>query len=517
MPEDYDVIIIGTGAGGGTLAHTLAPSGKRILLLERGDFLPREMDNWSPEAVFVDGKYISPDTWYDSAGRPFQPQVHYFVGGATKLYGAALYRLRPQDFGDIHHLDGLSPAWPVGYDDFEPWYSQAEQLYQVHGTRDEDPTEGHWSKPYPWPTVSHEARLQEIADALKDKGYHPFSAPVGIMLDEADRARSACIRCAWCDGYPCLVHAKADAEVIGVRPLLDRPNVTLLVNSEVVKLETDPSGRTVTGVVVERGRQQEVYSADIVAVCAGASNSAKILLRSANDRHPNGLANGSDQVGRNYMFHNCKAVAALGKEMNATVFQKTLGINDFYLANDGRDWPLGNIQMIGKSNSGAMKGAEPKLTRIAPRRSRDDVAEHSVDWWLTTEDLPLADNRVTVDKAGHVHLAYQSSNDKEAEGLYEELKKVLNHVGLAQHHVFDKNFYMTMNIPIAGVAHQAGTCRFGTDPATSVLDVNCKAHELDNLYVVDTSFFPSIGAVNPALTAIANAIRVGQHLTERLG
>ncbi len=387
----------------------------------------------------------------------------------------------------------------------------------MHGTRDEDPTEGHWSKPYPWPAVSHEARLQEISDALKQKGYHPFSAPVGIMLDEADRGRSACIRCAWCDGYPCLVHAKADAEVIGVRPLLDLPNVTLLVNSEVVKLETDPTGRTVTGVVVERDGQQEVYSADIVALCAGASNSAKVLLRSANDHHPGGLANGSDQVGRNYMFHNCKAVAALGKEMNATVFQKTLGINDFYLASNGRDWPLGNIQMIGKSNSGAMKGEEPKLTRIAPRRSLDDVAEHSVDWWLTTEDLPLADNRVTVDKAGNVHLAYQSSNDKEAEGLYEELKTVLNHVGLAQHHVFDKNFYMTMNIPIAGVAHQAGTCRFGADPETSVLDANCKAHELDNLYVVDTSFFPSIGAVNPALTAIANAIRVGEHLTERLG
>ena len=516
MPDAYDVIIVGTGAGGGTLAHTLAPSGKRILLLERGDFLPREMDNWNPDAVFIDGKYISPDTWYDSSGSAFQPQVHYFVGGATKLYGAALYRLRPQDFGEIHHMDGLSPAWPLDYDDFEPWYTRAEWLYQVHGSRDEDPTEGHWSKPYPWPAVSHEARLQEIVDALKRGGYHPFSAPVGIMLDEADRARSACIRCAWCDGYPCLVHAKADAEVIAVRPLLDNPNVSLLVNAEVVKLETDPTGRSVTGVVVNHNGEREEYSADVVAVCAGASNSAKILLQSASDRHPNGLANGSDQVGRNYMFHNCKAVAALGKEPNETVFQKTLGINDFYFAGGDRPWPLGNIQMIGKSNAGAMKGEEPKLTKLAPRWSLQDVAEHSVDWWLTTEDVPKSENRVTVDKDGNIHLAYTSSNDKEAEGLYDELKKVLNHVGLAQHHVLDKNFYMCMNVPIAGVAHQVGTCRFGTDPSTSVLDVNCKAHELDNLYVVDTSFFPSIGAVNPALTAIANAIRVGEHLTDRL-
>jgi choline dehydrogenase-like flavoprotein len=516
VPDAYDVIIIGTGAGGGTLAHTLAPSGKRILLIERGDFLPREMDNWNPDAVFIDGKYISPDTWYDKDGVPFQPQVHYFVGGATKLYGAALYRLRPQDFGEIQHMDGLSPSWPLGYDDFEPWYTRAEWLYQVHGVRDEDPTEGHWSKPYPWPCVTHEARLQEIVDALKDKGYHPFSAPVGIMLDEADRARSHCIRCAWCDGYPCLVHAKSDAEVIAVRPLLDRPNVSLLVNAEVVKLETDSTGRSVTGVVVEREGEHEVYSADVVAVCAGASNSAKILLRSANERHPNGLANGSDQVGRNYMFHNCKAVAALAKEANETVFQKTLGINDFYLSGPDRPWPLGNIQMVGKSNAGAMKGEEPKLTMLAPRWSLQDVAEHSVDWWLTTEDVPKPENRVTVDSDGNIHLAYTSTNDKEAEGLYEELKTVLNHVGLAQHHVLDKNFYMCMNVPVAGVAHQAGTCRFGTDPATSVLDVNCKAHELDNLYVVDTSFFPSIGAVNPALTAIANAIRVGEHLVDRL-
>jgi choline dehydrogenase-like flavoprotein len=510
------VIIIGTGAGGGTLAHTLAPSGKRILLLERGNFLPREMDNWSPDAVFVDGKYISPDTWFDATGQPFQPQVHYFVGGATKLYGAALYRLRPQDFGEIQHIDGVSPAWPLDYGDFEPWYCKAEHLYQVHGVRGEDPTEGVCSEPYPWPAVSHEPRLEEISNALKGAGYRPFSAPVGIMLNEEDRARSTCIRCAWCDGYPCLVHAKADADVIAVRPILDRPNVSLLTNAEVVKLQTDDAGRRVSGVIVDRDGQRETYSAGVVAVCAGAANSARLLLQSANDRHPNGLANGSDQVGRNYMFHNCKAVAALCKEANETVFQKTLGLNDFYLAGDNRPWPLGNIQMIGKSNAGAMKGEEPKLTLLAPRWSLDEVAEHAVDWWLTTEDLPKPDNRVTVDGDGHIHLAYTSSNDKEAEGLYDELKTVLNHAGMAEHHVLRKNFYMAMSIPVAGVAHQAGTCRFGTDPSTSVLDVNCKAHELDNLYVVDTSFFPSIGAVNPALTAIANAIRVGEHLTERL-
>ena len=516
MADQYDVIIIGSGAGGGTLAHALASSGKRILLLERGDYLPRELDNWNPKPVFVDGKYISADTWFDRDGKPFQPQVHYFVGGATKLYGAALYRLRPGDFGELKHAGGISPAWPLSYDDFEPWYSAAEQLYQVHGNAGEDPTEGPRSAPYPWPAVSHEPRIQQISDDLAKGGYHPFHAPCGILLNEARRPESVCIRCATCDGYPCLVHAKSDAEVIAVRPLLGRDNVTLLTGAEVTRLETDDSGRTVTGVVVTRDGNREVYAGDIVAVSAGAANSAKLLLNSANDQHPNGLANGSDQVGRNYMFHNCLAVVALAKEKNDTVFQKTLGINDFYFATRDYGWPMGNIQMIGKSNAEAMRGEQPEKTMFAPNWTLADVAGHAVDFWLTTEDLPVPENRVTTDSGGQVHLTYSTTNDEEAGRLYGELKKILNHTGMAAHHVLRKNFYMDMSIPVAGCAHQAGTCRFGADPATSVLDTNCKAHELDNLYVVDTSFFPSIGAVNPALTAIANALRVGDHLRSRL-
>ena len=519
MAEEFDVIIVGTGAGGGTLAHTLAPTGKRILLLERGTFLTREAENWDPGPVFVDGRYISPDTWYDSDGTPFQPQVHYFVGGATKLYGAALYRLRPEDFGQMQHVDGVSPAWPVSYDEFEPWYTKAEWLYQVHGVHGADPTEGSWSRQYPWPPVSHEPRVQQISDALEQGGYHPFPAPCGILLDEADRPASHCIRCATCDGYPCMVHAKADADIIGVRPILDLPNVTLVTGAEVVRLETDSQGRSVTGVVVDRGGdgKEEVYRGDIVVLAAGAVNTARILLASASDSHPGGLANGSDQVGRNYMFHVSKAVSAFGEQDNDTVFQKTLGLNDFYLPGDDREWPLGNIQMLGKSNAGAMKGEEPHLTRLVPQWTLEEAARHAVDFWLTTEDLPMPDNRVTLDGDGNVHLTCAQANDSEAADLYSEFRKVLNHVGLAKHHVLHKNFYMSMNVPIAAVAHQAGTCRFGADPATSVLDTNCKAHELDNLYVSDTSFFPSIGAVNPALTAIANGIRVGEHIAERLG
>ena len=516
MGDRYDVVIIGSGAGGGTLAHTLAPSGKKILILERGNYLPREVENWQPGAVFVDGRYLSPDTWYDSDGKPFQPQVHYFVGGATKVYGAALYRLRPQDFGVLHHVDGISPEWPLTYDDFEPWYTKAEWLYQVHGKHGEDPTEGRWSRQYPWPALTHEPRIQQLFDDLRAAGRHPFPAPCAILLDEADRLKSACIRCKWCDGYPCLVHAKSDAETIAIRPLLEQENVTLLVDAEAIKLETDATGRTVTGVAVMRQGKRDVYEADIVALSAGAANTAKLLLLSANDKHPNGLANGSDQVGRNYVFHNSKAVVALSREPNDTLYQKTLSLNDFYFGIEGYEWPLGNIQMVGKSNAAAFKGEEPFLTRLAPGWTLDELASHAVDFWLSTEDLPMPENRVTVDRQGKIHLAYKSTNDVEASRLYEELKQILNQVGMAKHHVLNKNFYLNVEISTAGVGHQAGTCRFGNDPATSVLDLNCKAHELDNLYVVDTSFFPSIGAVNPALTAIANAIRVGEHLLQRM-
>jgi len=517
MNSAYDVIIIGTGAGGGTLAAKLASSGKRILLLERGDWLAREPQNWDTAAVFVDGRYISPDTWYDHQGKAFQPQVHYFVGGATKLYGAALYRLREQDFGELQHYHGISPAWPIGYAEMEPYYTAAEQLYQVHGARGEDPTEPPSSAPYPFPPVAHEPRIQQLSDDLAAAGLHPFHAPCGVRLNEQNRPYSVCVKCQSCDGFPCPLHAKSDAEVFGVRPALTQPNVTLLTNAEAVRLETNAAGTAVTTVVVEHEGHEERYHGDIVVVSCGAANSAKLLLRSATDRHPNGLANGSDQVGRNYMYHMSQAVLALSKEPNPTVFQKTLGVNDFYFSGPGFDYPMGNIQMIGKSQAEMFKGEKPIETMLAPTRALRDVAAHAVDFWLSTEDLPSPDNRVTLTAGGDVRLAYRPTNTTAAERLYHQLKSMLKQLRMHEEHLVPRFAYMKTDIPIAGVAHQAGTCRFGSDPATSVLNSDCRAHELDNLYVVDTSFFPSIGAVNPALTAMANALRVGDHLLQRLG
>ena len=517
MPDEYDVIIVGSGAGGGTLAHRLAPSGKRVLILERGDWLPREIENWDATAVFVDNRYVSTDTWYDEHGKEFQPQIHYFVGGATKFYGAALYRLREQDFGELKHHDGISPAWPIGYDEFEPYYTQAEQLYQVHGARGEDPTDPPAQAPYPFPPVSHEPRIQRLFDDMARVGLHPFHAPCGIMLDEANPAFSTCIRCATCDGFPCLVHAKADADVIAVRPALRYDNVTLMRNATVRKLETDPSGRTVTAVIADIDGAVQRFTGSVVVLSAGAVNSAKVLLASANDKHPNGLANGSDQVGRNYVFHNSRAFLAVSTEKNDTRFQKTLGLNDYYFGDDDFEYPMGNVQMVGKSSAPMYRGEKPIETMLAPTFALNDVAERAVDFWLSVEDLPDPDNRVSLDGNGNVVLSYTPNNREPLEELYQRVKKHLSHLGMHPHHLIPRDVYMKNDIPVAGCAHQAGTARFGIDPASSVLDTNCKAHDLDNLYVVDTSFFPSIGAVNPALTAMANALRVGDHLVARLG
>jgi choline dehydrogenase-like flavoprotein len=507
----YDFIIIGSGAGGGTLALKLAGSGKSILIIERGDYLPREKENWNPTEVFVNNRYVANDKWHDKHGKEFQPGIHYVVGGATKMFGAALFRLRKEDFSEVKHYEGVSPGWPLSYEDFEPYYCQAEELYQVHGLRGEDPTEPPASKPYPFPPIAHEPRIQRLNDELLKAGYHPFHAPTAVMLDEADRPKSHCLKCSTCDGYPCLVHAKADAEVIAVRPALLHSNVTLLTNAEVIQLKTSPSGREVTEVLVNHGGKTESYQGGIVVVSAGAANSARILLLSANEKHPNGLANGSDQVGRNYMFHNSQAVVALSFEPNLTHFQKTISLNDFYFRDQDFDFPLGNIQMIGKSKGPMFRADAPFFT---PGFVLNEMARHAVDFWLTTEDIPAPNNRITLDREKKIILNYTFNNQVPTKRLFNKLKSLLKLLG-EHHHLMPNSAYMGKEIPIAGVGHQSGTCRFGTDAATSVLDVNCKTHEVDNLYVVDTSFFPSIGAVNPSLTAIANALRVGDHLLQR--
>jgi len=515
----YDVIIIGSGAGGGTLAYRLAPSGKKILILERGDFVPREKANWDPKLVNVEGKYQTKEHWYDKDGKSLHPHTNYYVGGNTKFYGAALFRLRRQDFGVLQHEGGVSPAWPISYDDLESYYGEAERLYEVHGQRGEDPTEPSSSTAYPFPAVTHEPRIQQLSDDLGGLGLKPFHTPLGVRLDESNPETSKCIRCNTCDGFPCLVHAKSDAQVMCVEPALRYPNISLLRNALVRKLETSSSGREVTAVIVEQNGKLNSYSADVVVVSAGAINSAALLLRSANDRHPRGLANGSDVVGRHYMGHTNSVLMAISKCPNPTIFQKTLSVNDFYFGSEDFPFPMGHISFVGKLDAETLRAGAPA---IAPGWTLEAMARHSLDFWLTSEDLPDPDNRVALNRDGEIILSYTPNNQRAHEKLIHKLEYALNHIKCEEHGqchqgLFARSLFLGQRIPLAGVAHQNGTIRFGNDPATSALDRNCKAHEVDNLYVVDGSFFPSSAAVNPALTIIANALRVGDHLLERLG
>ena len=521
MTRHFDVIIIGSGAGGGTLFHALAPTGKRILLLERGQYVPREKDNWSTRAVNLEGKYNTRETWRDGQGRPLHPHTNYFVGGNTKFYGAALFRLRREDFGEIKHWGGVSPAWPITYEELEPYYTRAERLYQVHGERGVDPTDPPASAPYLHGPVTHEPRIQQLSDDFARLGLRPFHVPLGVMLDEKDRHASRCIRCDTCDGHPCLVSAKADAQVVCVDPALTHPNATLLTGAHVTRLETSASGREVTRVVVERDGQAEVYSADVVVVAAGAINSAALLLRSASARHPDGLANGSGVVGRHYMGHVNSVMMALSKCPNPTVFQKTLGVNDFYFGSPEWPYPMGHVSFVGKLDAYTLRAGAPA---IAPGWTLELMARHSLDFWLTSEDLPDPDNRVTLDRDGTIVLSYTPNNEEPHRRLVARLQQLMKQqtrCGVHGHEchegLFARSLYLGQRIPLAGVAHQNGTVRFGHDPQTSALDVHCRAHEVDNLYVVDGSFFPSSAAVNPALTIMANALRIADHLRGRLG
>lgn len=520
MNNHFDIIIIGSGAGGGTLLHRLASSRKKILILERGDYVKRERDNWSTKAVNLEGRYNTKEVWRDKNGRELHPHTNYYVGGNTKFYGAALFRLRKEDFGVIRHHGGISPAWPISYDELEPYYTQAENLYHVHGTRGEDPTEPFASAPFPHPAVSHEPRIQHLHDDLAAMGLKPFHVPLGVMLNENNPRKSPCIRCATCDGHPCLVNAKSDAQVCAVDPALEHSNVTLLTNSLVKRLETSSSGREISKVHVERNGQMEAYSANVVVLSAGAINSAALLLRSKSDKHPNGLANGSDVVGRHYMGHINSVLMAISKCPNPTVFQKTLGINDFYFGSKEWEFPMGHISFVGKLDADTLRAGAPA---IAPGWTLELMAKHSLDFWLTSEDLPDPNNRVSIDSDGNIVLSYVPNNEEGHKRLIAKLKELLKtstKCGIHGHECHEgllaRSLYAGQRIPLAGVAHQNGTIRFGDDPKTSALDRNCRAHEVNNLYVVDASFFPSSGAVNPALTIMANALRVGDRILEVL-
>ncbi len=507
MTNQYDIIIIGTGSGGSTMAYKLAPTGKKILILERGGFIPKEKENWDPHEVVTKGRYRPNENWYDNEDKPFKPFIHYNVGGNSKMYGAALFRFRESDFEKVNHYGGVSPEWPLKYDVYENYYEQAEKLYSVHGERGTDPTEPPANADYPLPPLAYEPLIKDLDVKLKSLGLKPFPLPMGVKLPQDYTETDSPVVLENFDGFPDLTDSKADGQVMCLRPALKNKNITLLTHAYVEKLETDTTGKIITGVVVTVNGERAVFTSDTVFVACGAVNSAALFLRSANEKHPEGLANSSGQVGRNLMLHHNGCLVAFTKKKNDCVFQKSLGIADFYHGADDSEYPLGEIQLMGRNDPDTINWMGETLF---PGKTYTELKEMSIDFWLTAEDLPSADNRVTLRRDGTIKVSYTRTNFTAFEKLKDKLKNVFVQLG-----ELDADYkevkWGGYDLDISGMSHQNGTLRFGNDRATSVLDLNCKAHDLDNLYVVDASFFPSCGAFNPALTIAANALRVGDH------
>ena len=490
---DCDVAIIGSGMGGATVAYALRDTGAKVVVIEQGDFLARERENWSPSAVHVDGRYKNSAPWIDaSTGDSFIPGNYHYVGGSTKFYGATLPRLRREDFGELRHPDGISPAWPISYEELEPFYAEAERIYWVHSDGD-DPTEPPRSGPFPFPAVPHEPPIEQLSARLKRQRLRPFTLPQGVDW----RRDGRCVRCGTCDSYPCLVDAKGDADVAALRPALAGGNVTLLTNARVTRVQTRGDGSEVDHPQVLGPSGRFTVRARRYVLCGGAVNSAALLLRSRNGDSPHGVANRSDQVGRNYMAHlSTFVVAARPARSQVNVFQKTLGINDWYLPGPDNEFPLGNVQGLGKLYGDTIRAARPWI----PVDVLSWVLRRSVDFFAETEDLPLPENRVEIDEQDRIRLTYRPTNESSHGELLRRTARALRRAGYP--------FVLTQSLGIVATSHQCGTIRMGPDASTSPLDVNCRAHDVDNLWVLDSSVFPSSAAVNPALTVAANALRV---------
>ena len=508
----YDIIIIGTGAGGGTMARALANSGARILVIERGDRIPQEQENWNPEAVWKHLRYRAKERWTDADGKEFQPYTHYGVGGNTKFWGSVLYRLRREDFEAIEHADGVSPAWPIDYETLSPYYDRAEQIYHVHGEAGDDPTEPERG-PFPHAPIPHSPGMQGLVDGLRRQNLHPSHLPLGL-IDPGQEG--GCQLCNTCNSFPCRIHAKSDAEVCGIKPAVLNPAVELWTNTTALRLIPDGSGSRVDAVDVERDGAVTRLHAGIFVVSCGAVNSAVLLLRSGNGTNGHGLANSSGLVGKRYMAHLATMMQGFNPlKKNETVFQKTVAINDFYLRGPNSPYPLGQIQSQGRTHGIMAKVVGDSMSVLGltldsiPLWAYDYWVARGVDWLVMSEDLPRDDNRVTVDSNGRVRVHYRPNNLRPHEELVSTTRRILRRLGFVK--------VMAHSHRTQNTTHQCGTLVFGHDPKTSVLDTYCRSHDVENLYVVDASFFPSSAAVNPGLTIVAQALRVADHIRQGPG
>lgn len=508
----YDIIIIGTGSGGTAMAYKLAPTGKKILIIERGGFIPKEKENWDPNEVMVKARYRPNEKWYDKDDKPFKPFIHYNVGGNSKFYGAAMFRFREKDFEEVEHYGGTSPAWPFKYKTLEKYYTQAEKLFCVHGQRGTDPTEPATKLPYPFPPMKFEAPMEDLFHKMKKIGLRPFPLPMAIKLPQEDNKNASPVLLENFDGYPDPTDSKLDGQTSCLNAALKYPNVTLITNAYVEKIVTSKNGKAATGVEVVINSKKETYSAKLIFAACGAINSAALFLRSKNDKHPNGLANSSGLVGKNLMLHHNGCLVAFTKKTNDSIFQKSLGIADYYFNAPDSKLPLGEIQLMGKNDPETIKWLAKD---IFPKLTYEQLKPMAIDFWLTSEDLPSVNNHVSLKKDGSIKITYEKTNPVAYEKLKEKLKEIFIKLGK-----IDKDFkdvkWNGYDLDVSGVSHQNGTLKMGVNPKESVVDINCKTHDIENLFVCDASFFPSCGAFNPALTLIANSLRVGDYVIKNI-
>ncbi|NEY92068.1 GMC oxidoreductase [Tabrizicola oligotrophica] len=490
---DADLIIIGSGIGGATLAAALAPSGQKILILEKGERLLPAPEARDDVAIFRRGHYAPTETWMGSDGTPFVAGNYYVVGGNSKFFGAVMYRYRETDFQPRAHLQGASPGWPMSYAELEPWYGRAEALYKVRGTAGEDPTEPPHSTAYGFPPVPDEPVMQKVRARLAKAGAHPSSLPLAIDID----SWLAEGKTGW-DAFPNTGKGKIDAESGPLTEALAHPNVRLRTGAEVLRLETDASGHRVVAAIVRAGGREERLTARAFAVAAGAIQSAALLLRSANAAHPAGLANGSDQVGRNFMNHNSSAMLTIDPRLrNTSVYQKTISFNDFYDADPETGRPLGNVQGLGRITAPILKANMPLLPMPLARL----VAGYAFGWFLQSEDLPNPESRVMV-QDGQIVMHWQRSNMAAHQALIARTKAVMKRAGfpIVLVHTFGRKT----------TSHQCGTARLGDDPARSVVNPELRAHQIRNMWIADASVLPTSAAVNPALTVAALVLRAAE-------
>jgi choline dehydrogenase-like flavoprotein len=490
-----DIVIIGSGMGGATLAAGLVGSGAKVLILEKGEHLKDTPETRDARAIFQRGFFRPKEMWRDKDGKLFNPGNYHVVGGNTKFYGAVLFRYRREDFAELQFAEGgVSPAWPFPYEELEPWYSKAEQLYQVRGTTSEDPTEPHHSTPYSHAPVPDEPAIAIVRERLKSAGLHPASLPLGVDIERwLKRAKTPF------DAFPDTLTGKMDAESCGLAAALKDPDITLETGADVLRLETDAANR-ISAIVYRQNGEEKRLSPKLVVLAAGAVRSSVLLMKSANGNNPNGLANSSDQIGRNFMNHNATFMLAIDpRTVNDSVYQKTLHFNDFYFDDGQGSGPLGQAQLLGRVTAPVMKSRVP----LVPEWALKPVSNRAVDWYLVSEDLPRPESRVRVD-GDTVVLEWRFSNMKAHEKLVARVRERMRAAGYP--------IVLTQLVDGRLPSHQCGTARIGTDPASSVSDPFCRSWDHKNLFIVDAGFLPTSAAVNPSLTVAAQALRVADHI-----